>query len=166
MLYEALKPHAVIIGGICANMHGVERFTRDVDMATNLKSDQVIAALGKVGITAEVVQGDAFDPLPWVIKGSHEGIPFQVLPAGSIGVDPKKAVIQVDIGFASEHDFIVSKCIAGGQQDLHDVAVLVLKRPDLLKFAEAQAEERGCKDKLDSWLNDQRLRSRYGNQIT
>jgi len=166
ILYEALKPHAVVIGGICAGMHGVERFTRDIDMATDLKSDQVVAALHQAGISADVVRGDIFDPLPWVIQGVHDGIPFQVLPAGSIGVDPKKAMVQVGIGFASEQDFIVSKCIAGGQQDLHDVAVLVLKRPDLLAFAEAQAEERGCRDKLDSWLSDRRLRSRYGHQIT
>ena len=166
ILYGALKPHAVVIGGICASMHGVERFTRDVDLATTLESDQVIAALHQVGIAAEVVRGGALDPLPWVIKGSHEGIPFQVLPAGRIGVDPDRAVVRVDIGFASEHDFIVSKCLAGGQQDLHDVAVLALIRPDLLPFAETQADAHGCRDKLDAWLDDQRLRSRYSRQRT
>lgn len=147
-------------------MHGIERFTRDVDMATDLEPDQVLSALHKAGIVAEVIRGDAFDPLPWVIRGSHDGIPFQVLPAGSIGVDPKQAVIQVDLGFASERDFIVSKCIAGGQQDMHDVAVLSFKKPELLPFIESQADQHGCRDKLDAWLNDQRLRSRYGCQTT
>lgn len=163
ILYKLLKPHAIVIGGICGGMHGVERFTRDVDMATDLDSDQVISVLHKAGISAEVVRGDNFDPLPWVIRGTHDGIPFQVLPSGSVGVDLRRAIVQVDIGFASEQDFIVSKCIAGGQQDLHDVAVLALKDPDLLPFAETKAEEHGCRDKLDAWLGDQRLRSRYGS---
>ena len=59
--------------------------------------------------------------------------------------------MRVQIGFASEEDFIASKCIAGGQQDLHDVVVLTMKRPELLPFAEAQAEKYKCRDKLDAW---------------
>lgn len=162
-LYAALKSHAVVIGGICGAMHGVERFTRDVDMATDLMPNQVIDALRNAGISADVVRRDAFDPLPWVIRGDHDGVPFQILPAGNVGVDLKRAIVQVDIGFASEHDFIVSKCIAGGQQDMHDVAVLALKRPDLLSFAEEQAEKHMCKAKLDEWMNDQRLRAKLGS---
>lgn len=163
-LYAALKPHGVVIGGICAAMHGVERFTRDVDMATDLGPDQVIATLREAGIEAEIHHGNAFEGLSWVIRGTDDDIEFQVLPARDIGVDPKRGLIQVEIGFASEQDFIVSKCIAGGQQDLHDVAVLAMKRPDLLPFAEAQAEAHECRDKLDAWLGDQRLRARYGPQ--
>ena len=161
-LYALFKPHGVVIGGICATVHGVERFTRDVDMATDLSPDQVMEILGKAGIQAELVRSDASESLSWVVRGADDGIPFQLLPAGDIGVDPNRALIQVEIGFACEQDFIVSKCIAGGQQDLHDVAVLVLKRPDLQSFAEAKAGEHGCRDKLEAWLGDQRLRSRYG----
>lgn len=161
-LYAALMPHGVVIGGICGAMHGVERFTRDVDLATDWTPEQVIDALMGAGIPAEVMRGDVLDPLPWVIRGELDGVPFQILPAGSVGVDPKGAVVQVDIGFASEQDFIVSKCIAGGQQDMHDVAVLALKRPELLAFAEQQADKYGCRAKLDAWMNDRRLREKLG----
>ena len=161
-LYAALKPHGVVIGGICGAVHGVERFTRDVDLATDWTPEQVIDALHHAGIAADVVRGDVLDPLPWVIRGELDGVPFQVLPAAVVGVDPKRAMVQVDIGFACERDFIVSKCIAGGQQDMHDVAVLALKRPELLAFAEEQADRHACRARLDAWMNDRRLQAKLG----
>ena len=77
-LYAILAPHGVVIGGVCGALHGVERFTRGVDMATDLQPELVISLLRKAGIEAQVVRGDAFDKLSWVIKGMHDGVEFQV----------------------------------------------------------------------------------------
>ncbi len=160
-LLAILEPHGVVIGGVCGMMHGVERFTRDVDLATDLLPEKVILILGD--IEAEIQKGDALDPLPWVIKGVCDGIEFQVLPAKSVGVSLENSVVQVELRIASEEDFITSKCIAGGQQDLHDVAVMALQNKGLKWFAMQQANTHDCRDKLDGWLEDERLKARYGS---
>lgn len=160
-LFGILEPHGIVIGGVCGMMHGVERFTRGVDMATDLKPEKVIDLLDRKGVKAEVRKGDIPDPLAWVIKGVCDGIEFQVFPAGSVGVNLENAQVQVELGIASKEDFITSKCIAGGQQDLHDVAVIALQNKNLKWFAMQQAQAYGCRDKLDVWLADERLLSRY-----
>jgi len=161
-LYVILQPHGVLIGGICGAMHGVERFTRDVDMATDLSAAKVVSLLKKAGIAAEIRHGDATDALSWVVKGACDDVEFQILPAGDVGVNLDNALLRVELGIAPEKDFITSKCIAGGQQDLHDVAALVLLNEALRAFAIDQAERHGCMDKLDAWLSDERLLARYG----
>ena len=160
-LYVILEPHAALIGGICGFMHGVERLTPNIDMVTDLMPNQVLETLQKSGLSADIVRGDALDPLPWVVRGEHDGVPFQILPAGAVGVDLNIAIVQADMRFASVQDFIVSKCIAAGMADMRDVAVLIMKRPELLSFAEEQAEGHRCKSKLDEWVNDQRLREKW-----
>jgi len=35
-LLSLLDPEGVLIGGICGAVYGVERFTRDVDIATSI----------------------------------------------------------------------------------------------------------------------------------
>lgn len=161
-LYQALAPHAVLIGGICGAMHGVERFTRDIDFAADLLPEDLIDLLSEKGITAQIRRGTSVtEPLSWVISGDCDGVPFQILPAIEISVDVANAVLKVDLGFASVEDFITSKCLAGGHQDLHDVAALILQQPKLNDFAISQANRFNCADKLEAWLNDQRLISRY-----
>lgn len=161
-LYATLEPHAVLIGGICGAMHGVERFTRDVDMATDLSAAKVVSLLKKAGIDSEIQHGEATDALTWVVKGICEDIEFQIIPASDVGVSLDNALLRVELGIASEKDYITSKCIAGGQQDLHDVAVLVMLNKRLRTFATDKAERHGCKNKLDAWLTDERLLARYG----
>jgi hypothetical protein len=160
-LFAAFDPHAVLIGGICGAMHGVERFTRDVDIATDLAPEAVLAALSRAGLDGELRRGSPEDVLSWVVTGTVDGVPFQVLAAADVGVDPARAELRAELRIASVHDFIVSKCRAGGQQDLHDVAVLTLLDPMRLPFAKAQALASGCAGKLDAWLNDLRLLARY-----
>jgi len=161
-LYDLLAPHAVLIGGVCAVMHGVERFTRDVDLATELSPEQVVELLTGAHIDAEVRRSNSLtEPLPWVISGCCDGVDFQILPAQHIGVNISHAMIRVELGCASVEDFIASKCMAGGQQDLHDVAVMVLQQPALSEYAMTQATQHHCSDKLNLWLTDKRLTSRY-----
>ncbi len=57
--------------------------------------------------------------------------------------------------------FIRTKCLAGGMQDLHDVAVLVLQNPSLAETARTEARRHGALELLDRWLADRRLLQRY-----
>jgi len=41
--------------------------------------------------------------------------------------------------------------------------VLMLLKPALKDFIVQQAEQHGCQEKLQAWLYDERLLSRYGN---
>lgn len=40
-LLDILDPEGVLIGGICGALYGVERFTRDVDIAVDLDAETV-----------------------------------------------------------------------------------------------------------------------------
>jgi len=161
-LHGVLRPHGILIGGICGVMHGIERFTRNVDLATDLNAEKVVGLLKNEGIDAEIRFGDALDRLSWVIQGVCDDVEFQILSAKDIGIDLSNGELKLGLLIASEKEFIVSKCIAGGQQDLHDVVVLMLLKPMLKDFVMRQAVQYSCQERLQAWLNDERLLSRYG----
>lgn len=163
-LHGVLQPHGILIGGICGAMHGIERFTRDVDLATDLDAAKVIILLKNEGIEAEIKFGDSFDRLSWVIKGVCDDVEFQIFSAKDIGIDLSHGELKLELLIASEKEFITSKCIAGGQQDLHDVVVLMLLNPALKEFVMQQAAQYDCQERLQAWLHDERLLSRYENR--
>lgn len=160
-LQQILGEHAVVIGGICGAIHGVERFTHDVDFATDLEPERVLELLEQAGIEASSKTAAEPDELPWVVTGMLDEIPFQILPAASTQIDVTRAETKAALRVPDIRAFITSKCIAGGQQDLHDVAVLCLLDAERTEFARATAEAHGCTDKLEAWLTDRRLRRRY-----
>ncbi len=160
-LLEILDPEGVLIGGICAAVYGVERFTRDVDLAVDLDPETVVGRLREAGIEATVRRSRESGDLTWVVHGDAEGIEFQVVPASEIGLTPGSFTMKAGLRVADRDGFITSKCIAGGQQDLHDVAALCLMDPDLEPICRRLAAAHGCLAKLESWLNDRRLRQRY-----
>jgi len=160
-LLDILDPEGVLIGGICGTLYGVERFTRDVDIAADLDAETIVQRLNDAGIDAAVRRSHEPGDLSWVVHGLFEGIEFQVLPASETGVDHGSCEIKAGLRIADIHSFIASKCIAAGQQDMHDVAALCLMHPELEAFCRKSAEEHGCLEKLESWLNDRRLQQRY-----
>ncbi len=163
-LLEILDPEGVLIGGICAAVYGVERFTRDVDIAADLDPETVVGRLGEAGIKATVRQSSEPEDLTWVVHGEAGGVEFQVLPASEIGLTPGTFEMKAGLRVADRDGFITSKCIAGGQQDLHDVATLCLLDPDIEPLCRRLATHYGCLAKLEAWLNDRRLRQRYTPQ--
>ena len=160
-LSALLGDHSVVIGGVCAVLHGSERMTLDVDFASDLDLDTVSKCLTDAGILFTVKKGDLLDVLPWVIHGELDEISFQVMPSQAIGIDIEHAVRSQGIQFAAVEDFIISKCIAGSHQDLHDVAVIVLRNPSLHDFALQMASKHQCDERLNDWLTDSRLLERY-----
>ncbi len=162
-LTKVLEPYGVVIGGICGAMHGIERFVCDVDMATDLKPEKVVELLKQRGIEAKILTGDVFEPLPWVILGECDGIRFQVLSAKNKGVQLDDVLEKLGMRIASVNDFITSKCMSGGQQDMYDVAVLILQDRELEMFAMQQAGSHGSQEKLITWLADEQLKTNYSS---
>jgi len=160
-LLSLLDPDGLLIGGICGALYGVERFTRDVDIAAELEPDEIVRRLRGGGIDADVRRSSETDDLSWVVHGHLEGIEFQILPAAEAGIDCALFEVKAGLRIADMNSFITSKCIAAGQQDMHDVAALCLIHPELEDFCRETAAANGCLQKLESWLSDRRLRQRY-----
>ena len=160
-LLEIFDPEGVLIGGICGAIYGVERFTRDVDIAVTMSHDDVLSRLTAAGITATISTSHDPGDLSWVINGQMEGIDFQILPATETGVSNATVILKAGLRVPDMESFVRSKCIAAGQQDMHDVAALCLMYPELEPFARETAANHGCLEKLESWLSDRRLQQRY-----
>jgi len=154
--------HSVVVGGVCANAYGVSRLTRDVDLATDLSADAVIDAMRHAGMEVQKRTGASDDPLPWVVAGRLEGVPFQVLP-GHIAGDPAKAIRLDEIGLRvlPLAAFVRSKLRAGSWKDLYDIGWLCLRYPRLLPHAQVVAAEYGHAKALDRVLADERLRAQF-----
>ncbi len=160
-LLGLLDPEGVLIGGICGALYGVERFTRDVDIAADLEPETIVQRLHEAGIASELRRSNEPGDLSWVVHGEFEDIEFQVLPASETGISQGRFEIKAGLRVADLNSFITSKCIAAGQQDMHDVAAICLIYPEHGDYCRQKASEHRCLEKLDSWLNDRRLQQRY-----
>jgi len=164
-LLAILDPEGVLIGGICGALYGVERFTKDVDIAAGLDAEMIVQRLNGAGIDAAVHRSNEPDDLSWVVHGLVEGVDFQILPASETGIAHNSFEMKAGLRIADINSFITSKCIAAGQQDMHDVAALCLMSPKLETFCRKSAKKHGCLEKLESWLHDRRLRQRYATRM-
>ncbi len=160
-LSSILNGHGVILGGVCANLHGIEQYEKTVEFTVDLPAKKVMQLLNQEGIHATLSSNGIGKNSTWVINGDCDWISYQIVPADSVGVNTDDVIEEIGIRIASEKDFIISKCIAGSQQDLHDVAVMALQNKSLKWFAMQQANVHDCRDKLDGWLKDERLKVRY-----
>lgn len=149
---------SVIIGGVCANLLGIPRFTRDVDLAVNGTPEAAVDRLVGAGVAATIRRGDQTDPLPWVIEGRLAGVKFQILPADRVG-DPSGALPIEELGarILTAEQFIDAKLRAGGWKDLYDAAWLARRHPDLAPVAEAAAARWQQVDRYRMAFEDPRL---------
>ncbi len=160
-LLSLFDPEGVLIGGICGALYGVDRFTRDVDIAADLEPEVVVQRLHDAGIVSELRRSSEPGDLSWVVHGEFGEIEFQVLPASDTGITPAAFELKAGLRVADINSFITSKCIAAGQQDMHDVAAICMIYPELGDYCRQKASEHRCLEKLDSWLDDRRLQQRY-----
>jgi len=156
-----LDSHGVIIGGLCANLHGIERFEKVIEFAVDLTATETMELLVQAGIAAKLASSRA-DGDAWEIAGNCDGITFQMVPAQSMGIQLSDAIEAIGIRIASEKDFISSRCRVGDQQAIHDVAAMALMYKELKWFAMQQAEAHACRKTFDQWLLDETLLSRFG----
>jgi len=160
-LSSALNSHGIIVEGLCANLHGIERYEKLIEFSVDLMAKEAIDFLVQAGISAKLESKGADDDA-WKIIGSCDGIDFQISQAESMGVNVEDTIEAIGIRIASEKEFITSRCRIGDQEAMHDVAAMALMYKRLKWFAMQQADAHGCRDRFDQWLSDQELLSRFG----
>jgi len=124
-----------LIGGLSVSVWKTPRGTRDIDFLVSLDSiehiDKFCRALETEGLAPDVLIGDAGDPVPYLVKVSHKGVPVDMListkkwedeaVSNSVAIEFHGEVIPV----ISAEYLIVMKLKAGGPRDLLDAQELL-----------------------------------------
>jgi hypothetical protein len=162
-LAEILGDEGMMVGGLAVAAWGYVRATDDVDFVANLTAATVLERLKAAGISASVLKGSVLDgDIEWCIKGKLGEITFDILPpvvpldferAVTVTLSQGNAVRVVDLD-----GLLRLKLRAGGPQDLLDAAQLLRKHPEFLDGIRPVAEAYSEWERLESWLNDPRLR--------
>lgn len=118
--------------------------------------------LRKGGVETRLRRGDFVDGGFSCLKGEIDGIPFDVLPS-LVPIAWDRAV-PLDIGGGTlkvvDLDGLLQlKLRAGGPQDIHDVARLVMLHPETEARARELATAYRLLDRLEAWLRDPRIRA-------
>ena len=167
---RAIGPEdCLLIGAMAVAAHGYPRATRDVDLVTRIPLAEARRRLREAGISATLRRGEALEgDFPCVI-GVLDGISFDVIPqlvpvdwdsALAVPIAGSRTLRVVDLG-----SLLALKFRAAGGQDLMDVAMLLHEHPEHLERARELAVAYRVADKLESWLNDRRLRARGGGHV-
>jgi hypothetical protein len=162
-LAALLGDDGMMVGGLAVAAWGYVRATDDVDFVANLSAATVLERLKAAGISARVLKGSVLDgDIEWCIKGRLGEIAFDILPpvvpldferAVTVTLGRGNAVRVVDLD-----GLLRLKLRAGGPQDLLDAAQLLRKHPKFLDGIRPVAEAYSEWERLESWLNDPRLR--------
>ena len=124
-----------LIGGLAVSTWGLPRGTKDIDLLVSLEAIKNLKAfqeaLEKDGFSPKLYRGGPSDPVPFLLKVVHEGVPVDMLITtkkwedeaveNSVGMDfhgVKIPVIPVEY-------LVVMKLKAGGPRDILDVEELL-----------------------------------------
>ena len=161
------REHCLIIGGLAVAGHGYVRATDDVDVIVNYSLEEARRRLRAAGIEAALIRGDLLEGDSPCMKGTLEGIAFDVL-APLVSLDWEKAV---EVSTASGRLRVVDleglmrlKLRAQGIQDVLDTAILVLRHPEYRDVAREIAEGFRVLDRLDAFLGDRRTQATANEQ--
>jgi hypothetical protein len=153
----------VLVGGLALAGHGYLRATDDIDFVAREPLSRARAKLAAHGIETKLLKGDPLEGDFACLRGEIEGVRFDVLPAlvpiewgKSIETTAEGARLRV----VDVEGLMRLKLRARGPQDIHDVAVLVLKRPELRERAREMAAGERILDRLDEYLADRRTRAK------
>jgi hypothetical protein len=163
-LAQLLGPKdCLLVGGMAVGAYGYVRATKDVDFVVRVKLDEVRTQLTRRGVPVTLTRGDPLEGDFPCIKGTLDGVPFDVMPA-LVPLDWERAV-QMPMGrdatlpVVSLEGLIRLKVRAQGPRDLLDVAALVLRHPEHLHLARELGAAYRVADKLEIWLRDPRLKA-------
>jgi predicted nucleotidyltransferase len=120
----------VVIGAMAAAVHGSIRATTDADALVSAgvaKLKHLQGALKRAGLSADLRQGDAEDPIRALLAVTDKHRNRVDILAGLRGLDAGafSRAIEVPLFGSSlrvvgREDFIAMKCFAGNQQDIAD----------------------------------------------
>jgi hypothetical protein len=158
-LLDRLGIRGALIGGLAVATWGSPRSTEDIDLLAEVAASQELeAALRAGGWRVSWHRGGSDDPIPlllrleWVHGGPEVDVICTTRPWERAILD---RAVQVTlpggarVPVVAPADLIVLKLMAGGPQDLVDVADL-LRRPGAMPELEERAAERGVLDLLRS----------------
>ncbi|HEY3119083.1 MAG TPA: hypothetical protein VGL15_00550 [Vicinamibacteria bacterium] len=162
-LARALGPdNCVLVGALAVAVHGYPRATDDVDLLTRLDLKEAQKRLRAEGIDAVAKRGQILEGGFPCLKGTLEGVKFDVLPQlvplqwdHAVRISVEGATLQV----VDLDGLVRLKLRAAGPQDMMDAAHLLLQHPQYIGKAREDAKVFGIEDKLEAWLQDPRVRS-------
>lgn len=154
------RDDCVLVGAMAVAAHGYPRATKDVDILTRVPLIEARARLRRAGMAAEIRRGDLQEGDFSCIKGSSEGIPYDVLPP-LVPIEWERSR-EVRIGRSTLRvvelkTLLALKLRAGGPQDLLDVAMLLLQNPAERRSALRLAEAYRVRVQLESLLRNPRV---------
>ena len=157
-----LGDEGMLVGGMAVATWGYVRATDDVDFVANLAATAVVERLKAAGLSGRIHRGSVLDgDIEWCVKGRLGEVVFDILPP-IVPLDFDRAVrVRLARGTVRVVDLdglLRLKLRAGGPQDLLDAAQLLRKHPEMLERVRPVAEAYSQWERLESWLNDLRLR--------
>jgi hypothetical protein len=134
-----------------------------VDLLTRLPLSEARTRLREAGLATDLLRGDPLEGGFPCLKGTCDGIPFDVLPQ-LVPIHWELAP-RVEDPAAGElravplEDLLALKMKAQGPKDLMDAAMLVLLHPEAEVRARDHATAYGVLDRFETWLADPRMRA-------
>lgn len=153
------EDRCLLVGGLAVGAHGYVRATDDIDLVVDCSLAEARRRLAAHGIEAARKRGDPLEGDFPCLKGTLDGVRFDILPP-LVPLDWSKATeLSTETGRLRVVDLeglLRLKVRAQGVQDLLDVAVLVLRHPEYVERAREIADAYRVRDRFDSFLADPR----------
>lgn len=143
--------------------HGFLRSTEDVDVVASEPLAAVVTRLREAGIDAELKVGDVLEGDFPCVKGHLGDVPFDVLPPLVPLKWERSTTLPIGKVLLRVVDFeglVRLKLRAQGPQDILDVAMLVLLRPERRPTAMEAARTYRVVDRLESFLASPRVQAK------
>jgi hypothetical protein len=167
-LVEAIGPdESALVGGLAVAAHGYVRATDDVDLVARPPLAEVVTRLRGAGIEARLRKGDALEGDFSTVRGTLDGVRFDILPPLVVIRWEKAEALSVEgrtLRVVDLQDLLRLKMRAGGITDLVDAAMLVLIHPDAEDAARVAAAAHRVEDRFRSLLEDPRVRAQAREQ--
>lgn len=123
-----------LIGGLSVSVWKAPRATCDIDILVSLETEHMnkfCKALSSEGLAPEVIRGSHDDPVPCLIKVSHEGVPVDILVSTrkweneAISNAVQINFLGATLPVVSAEYLIVMKLKSGGPRDMLDAEELL-----------------------------------------
>jgi hypothetical protein len=150
-----------LVGGLAVSAYGYVRATKDVGFVARPALAEVKRRLSLNGIEAELHRGDVLEGDFPCLRGSAEGVPFDVLPP-LVAVDWERGAVALEgqgtrLRVVPLDALLALKMKAQGPKDLMDATMLVLLHPEMRTTALELAQSYRVGDRFQMFLDDPRF---------